>query len=82
MKLIQATETYLVFQGMFGTAPVRYIFNRADGEMFIHSQDLAKALGFSCEQEMCSSDAILDILNEMKEESGSFPLVKLDFDEK
>ena len=82
MKLIQVTETYLVYQGMFGNAPVRYIYSRADQEMFVHSQDLAKALGFSNEQEMCSSDAILDILNDMKEQSGSFPIVKLDFDEK
>ena len=74
MKLIDQTETHEYYLDTFNGSEVRLVKDIETGTFSIFTEDLAKALGFESEEQMLSSDIMLDYMNVVGQETGKFPL--------
>lgn len=61
MKLIDQSETHEYYLDIFNGSEIRLVKDIETGTFSIFTEDLAKALGFENEEQMLSSDIMLDI---------------------
>lgn len=78
MNLIETTATHEIFLSHFEGKPVRFIKDRQTGEININADDAAKVLGFDSITDLMSEDGALDIVNQVKKETGKFPLSQME----
>lgn len=74
MKLIDQTDTHEYYLDIFNGSEVRLVKDIQEGTFSIFTEDLSKALGFENEEQMLSSDIMLDYMNVVGQEIGKFPL--------
>ena len=74
MKLIETTPKHFIFEDYFQGIQVLIMKNKATGVIHINADSVAKVLGYADTQDMMSSDKVLDLCNEVKNETGIFPI--------
>ena len=79
MKIIKTTPTHEVWQDEYEGQKVQFTKNLLTGEIHVNAQDFAKVIGFDSLEDMMSDNKILDCINEVKKETGIFPITKQNF---
>lgn len=79
MKLINRTPTHEIWEGQYEGKTVRFTKNIFTNEVSVNAQDFARAIGYQSLEDMMLDDNILDACNEIKEETGVFPITKEQF---
>ena len=79
MRLIKTTATHEIWQSFYDGLPVQFTKNLLTQELHVNAEDLAKVMGFDSLQSMMANDQILDCINQVKQETGIWPLSKQNF---
>lgn len=79
MRLIKTTPTYEVWKDYFEGVEVLFTKDLKTQEIHMNAESLAKIMGYGSLEDMLGNDEVLDLMNEVKEETGVFPIVKKQF---
>ena len=79
MKLIRTTATHEVWESEYEGQKVQFTKNLSTGEIHVNARDFARVIGFNSLEEMMMDDKILDCINEVKAETGVFPITQQNF---
>lgn len=72
------TDTHTYFIDYFDGTQVKIMKNKKTGEILFDAESVAKILGYGSMQGMMSDDNVLDLVNELKRDTGKFPIIKLE----
>ena len=79
MKLIRTTPTHEIWLGNFQGTDVRFMKNLLTNEICVDAHQYAQCIGYASLTEMMHDDSVLDACNELKNETGKFPIFKQEF---
>ena len=79
MRIIKTTATHEVWESEYEGKKVQFTKNLLTDEIHVNAQDFAKVIGFDSLEEMMSDDKIMDCINEVKKETGIFPITQHNF---
>lgn len=74
MKLINRTPTHEIWEGQYEGKTVQFFKNIRTDEITVNAHDFAQVMGYESLDDMMLDDNILDACNEIKEETGVFPI--------
>jgi hypothetical protein len=77
MKLIDTTPTHEIWRGEYEGKNVQFLKDRLTGEISVNAHDFAQVMGYESLDDMMLDDNVLDTCNEIKEETGVFPITTL-----
>lgn len=80
MTLIKTTATHNIYLDFFEGIPIRILKDIKTNEISFFAEDVAKALDYGSLENMLGSDEVLDLMNEVKSETGKYPIYKIDID--
>ena len=78
MILMEKTEKHEIYLDFFENIPIRIMKNIQTSEISFFAEDVAKALDYGSLENMMGSDEVLDLMNEVKSETGSYPIYAID----
>lgn len=78
IKLIKETDNLFFYIEWFEGEPIVIFKDKKTDKVFFNLDDVARALGYDGPDDMMSNDGILDGLNEIKQETGEFPIMAFD----
>jgi hypothetical protein len=76
MKLVNTTLTHEIWESQYEGKTVRFTKNRFTNEISVNAHDFAQVIGYKSLDDMMMDDNVLDACNEIKEETGVFPITK------
>ena len=80
MKLIKTTSEHRIYLDFFEGIPIRILKDIKTNEISFFAEDVAKALDYGSLENMMGSNEVLDLMNEVKSETGNYPIYKIDVD--
>lgn len=78
MKLVSTTLTHEIWESQYEGKTVQFMKNIFTNEISVNAHQFAQVIGYSSLDEMMMDDNVLDACNEIKEETGVFPIIKQD----
>ena len=74
MKILSESETHIVFADYFTGRLVKFIKNKATGELRVDANDFAKSYGYENIDALLSTDAGLELISKWKKQNpdGAF----------
>jgi hypothetical protein len=79
MRIIKTTPTHEIWEDEYEGNKVQFTKNLLTDEIHVNAKDFARVIGFNSLEDMMMDDKILDCINEVKEETGVFPITKQNF---
>lgn len=79
MRIIKTSPTHEVWQDEFEGNKIQFTKNLSTGQIHVNARDFARVIGFNSLEEMLLQDEILDCINQIKAETGIFPITKQNF---
>jgi hypothetical protein len=76
MKLVNTTLTHEIWESQYEGKAVRFTKNIFTNELSVNAHDFAQVIGYKSLDDMMMDDNVLDACNEIKEETGVFPITK------
>jgi len=80
-QVVKITENQNILIGYCGGKLIRYFQDRSTGYLQCSLDDLARVYGFEDTDEYLSQDTTLDMLNELKDKLGAWPITPIKFND-
>ena len=80
MRLINTTAMHRIYLDFFEGIPIRILKDIKTNEISFMAEDVAKALDYGSLENMMGSNEVLDLMNEVKSQTGNYPIYKIDID--
>ena len=80
MRLLKTTATHYIYLDFFEGVPIRILKDIKTNEISFFAEDVAKALDYGSLENMMGSNEVLDLMNEVKSQTGNYPIYKIDID--
>ena len=79
MRLIKTILPNEIWESEYEGKTVQFIKNVFTNEISVNAHHFAQCIGYDSLEDMMLDNDVLDACNEIKEETGIFPIVKQDF---
>jgi prophage antirepressor-like protein len=81
MQLIKTTAEHHIYLDFFEGIPIRILKDIKTNEISFFAEDVAKALDYDSLENFMGSDEVLDMMNEVHSETGSYPIYAIDINQ-
>ena len=79
MRLVKILLPNEIWESEYKGKTVQFVKNVFTNEISVNAHHFAQCIGYDSLEDMMMDDNVLDACNEIKEETGIFPIVKQDF---
>ena len=79
MKLVNTTPTHEIWESQYEGKTVQFMKNIITNELSVNAHHYALCIGYESLEDMMLDDEVLDACNEIKKETGVFPITKQNF---
>lgn len=79
MKLVRTTATHEIWESHYEGNTVQFMKNIFTNELLVNAHHYALCIGYESLEQMMQDNDVLDACNEIKKETGVFPIMKQNF---
>ncbi len=79
MRYIKTILPNEIWESEYEGKTVQFLKNVFTNELSVNAHHVARAIGYKSLDDMMMDDEVLDACNEIKKETGEFPITKLNF---
>ena len=79
MKLVNTTLTHEIWESQYEGKTVQFMKNIFTNEISVNAHHFAQCIGYKSLEDMMLDNEVLDACNEIKKETGEFPITKQNF---